>query len=82
MKKVNMSGKDYMNIIGATLAFIALVATIVSIYVAGHKAESTAEETATNVEEVIPMTFVKAPVVQEWHFKHCTPTNKDCGRLE
>ena len=23
------------------------------------------------------------PTVQEqWEFKHCTPTNKDCGRLE
>ena len=22
-------------------------------------------------------TFIKV-----WHFEHCTPTNKDCGRLE
>jgi len=58
--------------------------TILAMYLSGSEliqAKKDTQELVKNVEKKLVASYVPM-TKRNWHFKHCTPTNKDCGRLE
>jgi hypothetical protein len=74
-----------------TVAIIFVVILFMGLVVLGTVSLTARfSEPDTNVESVAvrspvdhTLVLIKQPVVAKpWQFKHCTPTNKDCGRFE
>tara|TARA_B100000029_G_C17294589_1_gene858316 strand:+ start:275 stop:490 length:216 start_codon:yes stop_codon:yes gene_type:complete len=58
--------------------------TILAMYLSGSEliqAKKDTQELVKNVEKKLVASYVPM-TKRNWYFKHCTPTNKDCGRLE
>ena len=58
--------------------------TVLAMYLSGSEliqAKKDTQELVKNVEKKLVASYVPM-TKRNWYFKHCTPTNKDCGRLE
>ena len=58
--------------------------TILAMYLSGSEliqAKKDTQELVKNVEKKLVASYVPMNK-RNWYFKHCTPINKDCGRLE
>ena len=86
MNKVKLPIEDIVVMVVAVLAFMVLV-TIVTTTLTGRNKPGYIEQEIIPKVTVSPdtqlqLTKAPEPVVESWEFKHCTPTNKDCGRFE
>jgi len=58
--------------------------TILAMYLSGSnliQAQKDTQALRNAVDNKLVASYV-AMNKRNWYFKHCTPTNKDCGRLE
>ena len=66
--------------VGFVVALMLLFITLAVVALTGsNKVEDTVLVRNPVDHTMILMTTIPQ---QKWDFKHCTPTNKDCGRLE
>lgn len=83
MSNLKLPIEDVLSIVFMLILFVTLIILCLRV-IAGQF--GTPEEEAIAVRDPVehtmilvkPMKIVETP----WAFKHCTPTNKDCGRLD
>jgi|TARA_R100000951_G_C2492822_1_gene134998 hypothetical protein len=77
--------EDLLAIVFALVLFVGLI-ILGSIGLTSFFSGTEEAESPVAVRDPVDHTLILVkpiPVVeQSWEFKHCTPTNKDCGRLE
>jgi hypothetical protein len=84
MSKLNVPIEDIVAIIFVVILFMGLV-LLGAVGLTAKFSEPDTNLVSVAVRSPADHTLVltKQPVVVEpWQFKHCTPTNKDCGRFE
>jgi len=83
MNKIRLPLEDILAIVFVLVLFVGLI-ILGSIALTGEIAETRNESIAVRdpIDHTLilvkPMPIVETP----WAFRHCTSTNKDCGRLE
>ena len=80
MSKTPLHIEDIFLFIVAGGAFIVLI-TVVTISFTGKNKQGYVATHSESVPETVFNSQPKNEVVA-WEFKHCTSTNKECGRLE
>jgi len=84
MDNLKIPIEDTVAIIFVVVLFMGLV-VLGSVSITARFSEPDIKMDSIAVRDPVDHTLIltKQPVVvEQWEFKHCTPTNKDCGRFE
>lgn len=83
MEKLKMPIEDTVAMIFVVVLFMGLVALGALSLTKQPNNTNTLQPVAVRDPVDHTLILLKQPVVvKQWQFKHCTPTNKDCGRFE
>jgi len=70
-----------IKLVWAGLFLITVLVVYLSVTDITDSQDATRELVRNPIDNTLLSTY-KPVVSKKWHFEHCTPTNKNCGRLE